>query len=88
MEVIIVSIHDDDQVSYEALKSGASWYLAKCSNHLEILHTLEEIAKGRAAMSGKIARLIEGDIRCRSCCKLKDHESLVLPPPEYLYENG
>ena len=55
-EIIMVTVYEDNDQVFEALKSGATGYITKSSNHLELLSALDEISRGGAPMSSKIAR--------------------------------
>lgn len=57
-EIIIVTVFEDDEMVFEALKCGASGYITKSSNVLELLSALDEITKGGAPMSSRIARMV------------------------------
>lgn len=61
-EILIISIHEDNDQFYQAIVSGASGHISKISNQFEILKRLEEIRNGEAAMSSKMARIIKKDI--------------------------
>jgi len=58
VEVVIVTVFEDDEMVFEALKAGASGYITKGSNYLELINALEEIVKGGAPMSSRIARMV------------------------------
>lgn len=58
IEVIIVTVYEDSELVFNALKAGASGYITKSANYLELLAALEEIVKGGAPMSTKIARMV------------------------------
>ena len=58
VEVVIVTVFEDDEMVFEALKAGASGYITKGSNYLELMNALEEIVKGGAPMSSRIARMV------------------------------
>jgi DNA-binding NarL/FixJ family response regulator len=62
IDVIIVSIFEDDEFVFRALKNGASGYISKTSNHIELINALEEVQQGGAPMSSKIARLLIEDL--------------------------
>ncbi len=78
IEVIIVSVHDDSEFVYEALRKGASGYISKSSNYSELLNGLEEITRGGAPMSSKIARMIVTDFHINLDNPLGKKETQVL----------
>ena len=57
-EIVMVSVYEDSELVFEALKSGASGYITKSANYQELLAALEEIVRGGAPMSSKIARMV------------------------------
>lgn len=56
VEVVMITVLEDSKSVFEALKAGASGYISKSANLTEILASLEEIVKGGAPMSTKVAR--------------------------------
>ncbi len=58
IDVLMVTVHEDNELVFNALRAGASGYITKSANYLEILSALEEIIKGGAPMSTKIARMV------------------------------
>lgn len=62
VEIVIVSVYEDTEFVFNALKSGASGYISKSSNYLELVNALEEISKGGAPMSSRIARMLVEDL--------------------------
>jgi DNA-binding NarL/FixJ family response regulator len=58
IEVVIVTVYEDNELVFNALKAGASGYITKSANYLELLAALDEIVKGGAPMSTKIARMV------------------------------
>ncbi|HTF18531.1 MAG TPA: response regulator transcription factor, partial [Chryseolinea sp.] len=57
-DIIMVSVYEDSELVFEALKAGASGYITKSANYMELLTALEEIVKGGAPMSSRIARMV------------------------------
>jgi DNA-binding NarL/FixJ family response regulator len=62
IEIIIISVYEDNEYVFNALKSGASGYISKSSNHFELVKALEEVRLGGAPMSSKIARMLVDDL--------------------------
>ncbi|MEO5601249.1 MAG: response regulator transcription factor [Cyclobacteriaceae bacterium] len=54
-EIIMVTVYEDSELVFEALKAGASGYITKSANYMELLSALDEIVKGGAPMSSRIA---------------------------------
>src|SRR2546421_8769581 len=44
-DIIMVTVYEDSDMVFEALKSGASGYITKSANYRELLTALEEISK-------------------------------------------
>lgn len=78
IEVIIVSVHDEGQSVFEALKAGASGYISKSANYTELLSALEEIERGGAPMSSKIARLVVQEFHLSHSNPLTKREAYIL----------
>ena len=58
VKVIIVTVSEDDQDLFEAIKSGAEGYLLKGMSEEELGSTLEKISAGEAALSPGLAAKI------------------------------
>jgi DNA-binding NarL/FixJ family response regulator len=58
VDIIILTVLDDTDTIFEALKAGAVGYLSKTASYSEILSGLDEIVRGGAPMSTKIARKV------------------------------
>jgi DNA-binding NarL/FixJ family response regulator len=78
VEVIMVTVHEDNDWVYQALKAGASGYIAKSSNYHELLTALNEIVKGGAPISSHIARRIVEDFHISTTSPLSKRETEVL----------
>jgi DNA-binding NarL/FixJ family response regulator len=59
-EFIVLTIHEEDQKVFEAIRVGASGYLLKISTSDEIVKAIREVRSGGAALSAGIARKILG----------------------------
>lgn len=78
IEVIMVSVYEDSELVFEALKAGASGYITKSANYLELLSALEEITKGGAPMSSKIARMVIDNFHVNPNSPLTKRETEIL----------
>lgn len=56
--VLILTVYEDSESIFDALKAGASGYLLKRSTPAEILAAISDIAEGGAPMSSQIARQV------------------------------
>jgi DNA-binding NarL/FixJ family response regulator len=57
-DIMVISIHEDEQHVVRSLEAGASGYLLKDSGDDEITGRIRELRKGGAPMSPVIARLV------------------------------
>jgi DNA-binding NarL/FixJ family response regulator len=57
-QVLIVTVYDDAEKIFEALKAGASGYLLKTTPPTELLQAIRDITRGGAPMTGEIARKV------------------------------
>ena len=78
IEVIIVTVFEDSESVFEAIKSGASGYITKGANRTELLLALKELVAGGAPMSGKIARLVLSNFYINPNSPLTKRETQVL----------
>lgn len=58
MQVIMVTIYEDSERIFRALKSGANGYLVKSSPPEQLLEAIRDVSKGGAPMSSHIARKV------------------------------
>jgi len=56
--VIVLTVHDDDDLVFEALCAGACGYLIKDMPPEKLLEAIQEAHHGGAPMSGSIARMV------------------------------
>ena len=61
--VVILTVRDDSQTLFEAIKAGAQGYLVKNVRSRELLEQLRGIARGEAAISRRMAARILEEIR-------------------------
>jgi len=55
-QIIVLTVYEDTETIFKALRAGACGYLLKRSSHQEILHAMREILQGGAPMTSAIAR--------------------------------
>jgi len=63
VEILILTVYDDEDSIFEALKAGASGYLLKRAGPAEILRAIEEVHAGGAPMTSEIARKVVRSFR-------------------------
>ena len=77
-EVIMVTVYEDSDLVFEALKRGASGYITKSANYTELLGALEEIIRGGAPMSSRIARMVIDNYHINPNSPLTKRETTIL----------
>lgn len=78
VDVVIVSVHEDSDLVFNALRAGASGYITKSSNYLELIAALEEIKKGGVPISSKIAKMVVQSFHLNPHSPLTKREKEVL----------
>lgn len=63
LQVLILTVYEDSESIFEALKAGASGYLLKRSTPTEILAAIADVIEGGAPMSSQIARQVVGSFQ-------------------------
>ena len=58
LQVLILTVYQNSETIFDALKAGASGYLLKRSSPAEILAAINDVNVGGAPMSSQIARLV------------------------------
>ena len=58
LNVIMLTVHEDEDVIFKALQAGANGYLLKRTPSSEILDAIAEVHKGGAPMTSSIARKV------------------------------
>jgi DNA-binding NarL/FixJ family response regulator len=77
-DIIMVSVYEDSELVFEALKAGASGYITKSANYMELLSALDEIVKGGAPMSSRIARMVIDNFHVNPNSPLTKRETEIL----------
>ncbi len=82
-KIVIVTVSDDDDDLFEAIKSGAEGYLLKDMSEEELGRTLTGIATGEPALSpGLAAKILDEFARLSRDGAIKEAESDGLTPRE------
>lgn len=58
IDILILTVHDEDQYVFSALRAGATGYLLKSASPEEIIASIREVQGGGAPMSMQIARMV------------------------------
>ena len=61
--VVMLTVHDDSETLFEAIKAGAQGYLVKNVRSRELLEQLRRLARGEAAISRRMAARILEEVR-------------------------
>ena len=78
LDVIMLTIHKDDELVFRSLAAGASGYLLKDSQPEGIMEAIREVRNGGAPMSTNIARRIVESFRKAPASPLTQRETEVL----------
>lgn len=77
-QIIMVSVYEDSELVFDALRAGASGYITKSANYMELLSALEEIVKGGAPMSSRVARMVISNFHVNPITPLSKRETEIL----------
>lgn len=77
-EIIMFSVHQDDEKVFQSLCAGACGYLTKNTPIPKILSSIKEAHIGGAPMSMKIARMVVQSFRTKTTSDLSPREKEVL----------
>jgi DNA-binding NarL/FixJ family response regulator len=66
LQVLILTVYEDTESIFDALKAGASGYLLKRSRPPEILAAIADVAGGGSPMSSQIARQVVASFQAPS----------------------
>lgn len=58
MDILMLTVHHDDESVFESLKAGAYGFLTKNIFPSRLLHAIREVKEGGSPMSSKIARRV------------------------------
>ncbi len=72
IHIIVITVHEDGEMVFDALCAGASGYITKNVNLTKLLDAIEEVKSGGAPMSSKIARMVVESFQ-------KNHNSPLTP---------
>ena len=74
VHAIMVTVYEDPDRIFRALRAGASGYLLKRATPEEVLGAMREVQQGGGAMSGEIARKVIGYFREQAAATAKVEE--------------
>jgi len=60
IDILMLTVHADDQSVFQSLKAGACGYLTKNTPPHKLLDAIKEVKNGGAPMSSNVARMVVG----------------------------
>jgi DNA-binding NarL/FixJ family response regulator len=63
VQILILTVYEDNDRIFGALKAGASGYLLKRADPTDILHAIQDVRQGGSPMSSQIARRVVQSFR-------------------------
>src|SRR5206468_10954050 len=60
-EVVLLTMHEEDEYVFEGLSAGASGYLLKDASHDELMSTLRQVQAGQAQIAPSVTRKLVGE---------------------------
>lgn len=78
VNIIVLTVHEDSEMVFEALCAGASGYITKNANHSRLLDAIDEVQTGGAPMSSKIAKMVVDSFQKNHNSPLTTRETEVL----------
>jgi DNA-binding NarL/FixJ family response regulator len=78
IHIIVITVHEDGEMVFEALCAGASGYITKNANHSRLLDAIDEVQSGGAPMSSKIAKMVVSSFQKNHNSPLTNRETEVL----------
>ena len=76
--IIVNSVHENSSLVFKALCEGATGYITKSTSHLELVEAIDEVEKGGAPMSMKIAKMVVNSFQKNTNSPLSLRETQVL----------
>jgi DNA-binding NarL/FixJ family response regulator len=93
LQILMLTMYEDDDLVFQSLMAGASGYLVKRSSPAQILEAIKEVHSGASPMSGKIARTVveyfqkmEAASPMQEHLSKREHEILELLAKGYRYK--
>lgn len=76
--IIMVTVYEDSELVFNSLKAGASGYITKSSDYVQLINAINEILDGGAPMSSKIAKMVIESFHRNYNSPLSKRESQIL----------
>jgi DNA-binding NarL/FixJ family response regulator len=78
IDIIVLTIHEKNQIVFDALCAGATGYLLKETQPAKLLDAITEVHNGGSPMSSQIARMVVGSFKLQPAPELTQRETEVL----------
>ncbi len=78
LDIVVLTVHENDEIVFEALCAGACGYLVKETPTERILEAMREVREGGSPMSTQIARMVTNSFQKKSEHTLTARELDVL----------
>lgn len=78
VEIIVVTVFENSETVFSALRAGASGYLTKTVTEQELINAIDECRNGGAPMSMKIAKMVVKSFNRSTKSPLTERETEVL----------
>ena len=78
IDILTVTVHDEDEIVFNSLCAGASGYLTKNITPQRLIEAIKEVKQGGAPMSTNIARLVIRSFQKSTVSPLTPRETEVL----------
>jgi DNA-binding NarL/FixJ family response regulator len=83
VHILILTVHNDDDHLFKAIKSGADGYLLKDIEPDELVDMLERTQRGEAAIDGRLAVRILNEFRQQESTTMSDNQPQTLTTREH-----
>ena len=78
IDILTVTVHDDEKIVFDALCAGACGYLTKNTDPNDILNAIRSVVRGGSPMTPKIARMVIQSFHRNTNTPLTKRETEVL----------
>ena len=78
INVIVITIHENSNLVFDALNAGACGYISKTTDYSKLLDAIKEAVSGGAPMSSKVARMVVESFQKNYNSPLTNRETEVL----------
>jgi DNA-binding NarL/FixJ family response regulator len=76
--ILMLTVHDSEEIVFQALSQGASGYLTKNSSATKIVESIRDLANGGGSMSANIAQMVIRSFQRNANSPLSRRETQIL----------